>query len=82
MTTITATQFRSNLFATLHDVIVNNEPAHITTKDGDAIVISEDDFNAIQETLNLLAVPGMREKIITGLNTPISDCVIDDGNGW
>jgi PHD/YefM family antitoxin component YafN of YafNO toxin-antitoxin module len=51
----------------------------VTTKEGNAVVLSEDDYNALQETLHLVSIPGMREKIREGMATPLSDCVADDG---
>jgi prevent-host-death family protein len=82
MTTFTATQFRSNLFGILRDAIQHSEPAHITTKDGDAVVMSESDYNALQETLYLVSVPGMRQAIRDGLATPLDECTLDNGDDW
>ncbi len=52
----------------------SHKPVRIKGKRGGAVLISEDDWAAVQETLYLLSVPGMRESIREGLNTPISKC--------
>ncbi|MDR3315389.1 MAG: type II toxin-antitoxin system Phd/YefM family antitoxin [Coriobacteriales bacterium] len=82
MSTFTATQFRSNLFGILRKTIQYNEPAHITTKDGDAVVLSESDYSALQETLYLVSAPGMRQTIMDGLATPLDACTIDNSEDW
>jgi antitoxin YefM len=74
MRTITATCARKEIFHLLEDVDLNHEPVQITGKKTNAILISESDWNAIQETLYLLSVPGMRESLIEGMNTPIDQC--------
>ncbi len=52
----------------------SHEPIQITGKHGNAVLVAEEDWSAIQETLHLLAVPGMRESIKEGLATPVEDC--------
>ena len=51
-----------------------HEPVQITARQGDAVLVSERDWRAIQETLYLLSVPGMRQSIREGLETPVEDC--------
>lgn len=80
MTTITATKARSSLYQLLDDVAVSHEPVLITGKRGNAVLIAEEDWRAINETLYLLSIPGMRESIIEGLNTPLAEC--DDEVEW
>ncbi|MFZ2360240.1 MAG: type II toxin-antitoxin system Phd/YefM family antitoxin [Anaerolineae bacterium] len=80
MTTITATKARSALYQLLDDVAVSHEPVLITGKRGNAVLIAEEDWRAINETLYLLSIPGMRESIIEGLNTPLAEC--DDEVEW
>jgi prevent-host-death family protein len=82
MTTTTATHFRSNLFRYLKGVIQHHDPLHVTTKDGDAVVLSESDYNALQETLYLVSVPKLREELMQGMAAPLDECVIDDGDEW
>ena len=74
MTTLTASQARSNLYKLLDRVAHSHEPIQITGKRNSAILISEDDWRAIKETLYLLSIPGMRNSIRKGLKTPIEKC--------
>ena len=74
MTTITATKARSSLYQLLDNVAVSHEPVLITGRRGNAVLIAEEDWRAINETLYLLSIPGMRESIIEGLNTPLAEC--------
>ena len=72
--TITATKARSNLYKLIDDVASSHEAIEITGKRGNAVLVSEDDWRSIQETLYLLSIPGMRESIRKGLSAPASKC--------
>lgn len=74
MTTITATEARRLLYQLLDDVSESHEPIQIAGKRNSAVLISEDDWRAVQETLYLHSIPGMKESIIEGLNTPLDVC--------
>ena len=74
MTTLSATEARANLYRVIDDVSISHEPVLITSKRNNAILLSEQDWAAIQETLHLLSVPGMRESIKKGMDTDISEC--------
>ena len=74
MTTMTATQARSNLYKLLDRTAQSHEPIEITGKRNNAILIAEDDWRAIKETLYLLSIPGMRESIGKGLEAPLKKC--------
>jgi prevent-host-death family protein len=74
MTTISATEARKTLFRLLDDVAGTHIPVEITHKRGSAILLSKADWRAIQETLYLSGVPGMRESILKGLKTPVEKC--------
>lgn len=74
MTNTNATNLRKNLFNYLETAIDFNEVININTKKGNAILISETEYNGLLETLYLLSIPGMKDKLIDGLNTPIEDC--------
>lgn len=74
MQTITATDARSSIYNLIDELHINNEPIKITWKRSNAVIISEENWNAISETLYLLSVPWMRESIQEWLNTPISKC--------
>jgi PHD/YefM family antitoxin component YafN of YafNO toxin-antitoxin module len=76
------TNFRKNIFGMLEQTIKYNEPVNISTKDGNAVIISEEDYNGLIETLYLNSVPGMREKIIEGMNTPLDECISEDEVEW
>lgn len=70
MTTITVTEARKNLYSLVDLTTESHKPIHITTKKGGAVLVSEEDWSSIQETLYLLSVPGMRESIKKGFKTP------------
>ena len=74
MTTFTASQARSNLYRLLDHTAASHEPIQINGKRSRAVLISEDDWRAVQETLYLLSIPGMRESIRQGLKTPVKRC--------
>ena len=74
MPTLSATEARTKLYRLIDETSLTHEPVVITGKRGNAVLISEDDWRAIQETMFLLNIPGMRESIQKGLATPIEDC--------
>lgn len=74
MTTLNATEARSKLYGLIDETTNSHQPIVITGKRGNAVLISEDDWNAINETLHLLSVPGMRESLIEGMKEPLSEC--------
>jgi antitoxin YefM len=73
MTSITATEARKRLYSLLDDVAASHEPIEITGRRTNAVLVSEDDWRAVQETLHLLSLPGMRESILEGMKTPVSE---------
>jgi len=75
MTNITATEARRQLYRLLDQVQASHEPIQITGKRGNAVLVGEDDWRAVQETLHLLSIPGMRESIIEGMATPLDKLV-------
>ena len=74
MTRITATEARRRLYALVDDIAESHEPVQITGKRNSAVLISEEDWRAIQETLYLSSIPGMRASIRKGLRTPVDQC--------
>ena len=74
MTTLTVSQARTKLYKLLDKVASSHEPIQITGKRNNAILISEEDWRAIRETLYLLSIPKMRESIRKGLKTPLKEC--------
>lgn len=77
MTTITATEARKRLYTLLDEVADSHDPVQIAGKRNSAVLIAEEDWRAIQETLYLQAVPGMRESILEGMRTPVGECQED-----
>ena len=74
MTSVTVTEARKKLNRLLDAVSESHEPLCISSKRGNAVLGSEDDWRAIQETLYLLSIPGMRKSIVDGLKTPAGKC--------
>tara|TARA_Y100000994_G_scaffold248995_1_gene258505 strand:+ start:191 stop:433 length:243 start_codon:yes stop_codon:yes gene_type:complete len=77
MSTLSATEARANLYRVIDETAESHEPVLITSKRNNAVLLSESDWNAIQETLYLLSVPGMRESIKAGMEEKIGDCAED-----
>ena len=80
MTTLSASEARSRLYRLMDEARTSHEPILITGKRGNAVLLSEEDWSAVQETMYLLSIPGMRESIEEGLSTPIEEC--DEDPGW
>ncbi len=74
MTVLKASDARAKLFRLMDETAASHEPVLITGKRTNAILISEEDWRSVQETLYLLSIPGMRESIVDGLKTPWFDC--------
>jgi len=75
MTILNATEARSKLYGLIDETTISHQPIVITGKRGNAVLVSEEDWNAINETLYLLSVPGMRETLKKGMQEPISECL-------
>ncbi len=73
MRTINVTKARADLYNLLLETSESHEPIQITGKLTNAVLLAEDDWRAIQETLYLSSIPGMRESIIEGLKTPVEE---------
>lgn len=80
MPTMSATEARKNLYRLMDEVSDSHEPIQITGKRGNAVLISEDDWKAVQETLYLHSIQGMKESIIEGMQTSVDEC--SDGLDW
>jgi antitoxin YefM len=74
MPTLTVTEARSSLYQLIDNVAESHEPVLITGKRTNAVLVSEEDWRAINETLYLLNIPGMRESIVEGMQTPMDEC--------
>ena len=74
MPTLTVTEARTSLYQLVDSIAISHEPVLITGKRANAVLLSEEDWHAINETLYLLNIPGMRESILDGMQTPLDEC--------
>jgi antitoxin YefM len=74
MATLTISQARERLYRLVDEAAATHEPILITGKRANAVLVSEEDWESIQETLYLLGIPGMRDSIREGLQTPLDEC--------
>jgi prevent-host-death family protein len=77
MTVLKASEARAMLYRLIDEAASSHRPVIITGKRNNAVLLSEDDWRSIEETLYLLSLPGMRESIVEGLKTPVSKCAKD-----
>ena len=83
MNAMNATKARANLFKIMAFVNDNSQPLTLTNSKGkNAVLVGEDDWNAIQETMYLNSVPSMADSLIKGKNTPLEDCLLEDEVEW
>ena len=82
MSAINITNARKELYNLVEDVNLYSEPALIVSKKGNAVLVSENDWNAIQETVYLNTIPGMVESIRRGMDTSIEDCISEENVEW
>lgn len=69
----TASEARANLYRLIDQVVESHEPVRITGKRGTVLLVAEEDWRAMQATVHLLSVPGMRESIRRGMTAPLAD---------
>jgi antitoxin YefM len=79
MTTLSASEARKRLYNLVDEVKETHQPIQIVGKRGSAVLVSEEDWKAIEETLYLVSIPGMRESIKKGLKTPVEKCKEEPG---
>jgi len=77
---MTATEARAALYTLIDEVATTHEPVLITGKRNNSVLISEEDWRAINETMYLLSIPGMRESIRAGMETSVDEC--SNEAGW
>lgn len=82
MSAINITNARKELYNLVEDVNLYSEQTLIVSKKGNAVLISESDWNAIQETIYLNSIPGIVESIKEGMDTAIEDCVPEEDVEW
>ena len=75
MTNTNATNFRKNIFEYLNQAVEYNDVINVTTKNGNAVVLSESDYNSLLETVYLMSHPATRDAILEGMKEPLEDCV-------
>jgi prevent-host-death family protein len=80
MTSLPVTQARSRLYQLLDEAAESHEPVQITGKRSNAVLISEEDWRSIQETLHLVSIPGMRDSIRDGMKVSLGRC--SKNPGW
>jgi antitoxin YefM len=80
MTILSASEARKRLYNLVDEVKETHRPVQIVGKRSSAVLVSEEDWKAIEETLYLTAIPGMRESIKKGLKTPVEKC--EEKPGW
>lgn len=74
MGTITVSEARANLYRLIDETAASHQPLLISGKRNNAVLISEEDWSSIQETLYLNSIPSMRESILEGINAPREEC--------
>ena len=77
-----ATALRKNLFGMLSNTIKYNEAINVNTKDGNAVIISEEDYNGMLATLELCSDSGLKSKILAGKEESVDDCIDIDEVKW
>lgn len=76
------TDFQKDIYGILENTIRYNQPVNVSTKDGNAVIISEADYQSLIETLYITSIPQMKEKIADGLATPLSECIPESEVKW
>jgi len=74
MTTLTISQARARLFNLVDAALITHKPIQIKGRRASAVLVSSEDWEAIQETLYLLSSPGMRESLVKNIKMPIAKC--------
>ena len=82
MTNTNITNFRKNIYEMLETAIEYNEPINISTKKGNAVVLSEEDYNSLMETLYIESVPGLKDEILKRANDSEKEFVEEDEVEW
>lgn len=82
MLNTTVTNFRKDIYNLLEQTIKFNEPVNVSTKTGNAVVLSEDEYNGMVETLYLYSVPELKDQLKEDMNAPLSEFVSEDEVDW
>lgn len=82
MTNINVTSFRKDIYKLLEQAIKYNEPINISTKNGNAVVLSEEDYNSLMETLYIETIPKLKEEILERANATEDEFIDEDEVEW
>ena len=82
MININISDFKKNINDIINQTVKYNQPVSINTKLGNVVLLSEEDFNNINATIELINNTEMKNKIIEGLNTPVSECIPENKVEW
>lgn len=82
MRNINSTNFRKDVFKILEDTIKYNEAVNISSKNGNAVLLSEEDYNGLMETLYICSIPGLKESILESSNAPPEEFVSEEDFEW
>ena len=82
MVNVNITNFRKSLFEYMNQAVEYNDIISVSTKNGNVVVMNGDDYNALLETVHLMSIPGMREKLLKGADTPVDECISMDDMEW
>ena len=82
MTNVSITSLRKNLFGYISQAVEFNEVINVNTKNGNAVIMSEDDYNGLMETLYLSSNPTVKKEILDGMATPVEDCIPENEVQW
>ena len=82
MTNTNITNFRKNIFGYINQAIEYNDVINVSTKAGNAVILSEADYNGLMETLYLSSDPKVKEEIVEGLRTPLEECADESEVSW
>ena len=82
MTNVNITNFRKDIYEMLERTIKYNEPITVTTKNGNAVILSEEDYKNLMETLYIESIPGMKEDIVKAMNEPAEEYVDEKEVKW
>lgn len=82
MTNINITRFRKDIYNLLEQTIKYNEPLNISTKNGNAIILSEEDYRNLIATLELTSNKKLKEKIVNGMKEDLNNCTPESEVDW
>lgn len=82
MLNTTVTNFRKDIYNLLEQTIKFNEPVNVSTKNGNAVILSEDEYNGMVETMYLYSVPELKDQLKEDMNASLSEFVSEDEVDW